>query len=178
MLMDGQNTVASEDNLVADDKGQNSVDNNSITWSASEFIDNTKNFSWYLVFLVTILVISSLVYIFTHSIFSSIVIFILGVSLLFMATRRPKEVSYGLDEQGILINNTDHPFSDFKSYTLESEGGLDHISLVSVKRFSPDKTIYFESQDKDRIVSLLGQFLPLEPESNDPIERIMKRIGL
>jgi hypothetical protein len=77
-----------------------------------------------------------------------------------------------------LINNTDHPFSDFKSYTLESEGGLDHIFLVSVKRFSPDKTIYFESQDKDRIVSLLGQFLPLEPESNDPIERIMKRIGL
>jgi hypothetical protein len=129
-------------------------------------------------FVIAILVICALVYLFTHSIFSSIVIFVLGLVMCFMAGRRPKELDYGLDEEGIVINSVDHPFSEFKSYTLVSEGGIDRIALVSVKRFVPNKTIYFEPQDRDRITSLLGEFLPLEPSSKDPIDGFMKRIGL
>jgi hypothetical protein len=87
-------------------------------------------------------------------------------------------VNYGLDGKGIVINNVEYPFSEFKSYTLVSEGGLNHIALTSVKRFSPNKTIYFEPQDRDRITSLLGNFLPLESISNDPIDKFMKKIGL
>jgi hypothetical protein len=109
---------------------------------------------------------------------SVVVIFVLGLAMCFMAGRKPKELDYGLDDQGIVINSVDHPFSDFKSYTLISEGGLDHIALVSVRRFIPNKTIYFEPQDRDRIISLLGEFLPLEPASKDPIDGFMKKIGL
>jgi hypothetical protein len=154
------------------------INPNSITWTASEFVDNAKNFGWYLMFVVAILVICVAVYIFTHSIFSSLVIFVLGLALCFMAGRRPRELEYGLDNQGIVINNVDHQFSEFKAYALVSEGGLDHISLISVRRFTPNKTIYFEPQDRDRIISLLGEFLPLQPSSKDPIDGFMKRIGL
>jgi len=52
------------------------------------------------------------------------------------------------------------------------------VSLVSIKRFTPNRTIYFEPQDKDKILSIVGQFLPLEPASNEPIDRFMKKIGL
>ena len=175
--MDERNHFTPEDNTDIIEQPTPAV-TDSITWSASEFIDNSKNFEWYLFFFVAILVISFLVYLFTHSIFSSIVIFILGGALCFMATRRPREVNYRLDDKGIVISNTNYPFSDFKSYTLVSEGGLDHISLSSVKRFSPNKIIYFEPQDKDHIISLLGGFLPLEPASVDPIDKFMKKIGL
>ena len=71
-----------------------------------------------LFFVVVILVICAIVYVFTHSIFSVVVIFVLGLAMCFMAGRKPKRVEYGLGEQGIVINNTDHPFSEFKSYTV------------------------------------------------------------
>ena len=178
MLMDEQNQVSEDENNLDNNNNQKVADRSSITWSASEFIDNAKNFSWYITVLFSILVIITLVYLFTHSIFSSIVILILGLSLLFMASLRPKEVDYEIDSKGIIINSVDHPFSDFKSYTLVTEGGLEHVSLVSIKRFTPNRTIYFEPQDKDKILSIVGQFLPLEPASNEPIDRFMKKIGL
>ncbi|HEY5267597.1 MAG TPA: hypothetical protein VII94_00490 [Candidatus Saccharimonadales bacterium] len=150
----------------------------SITWTASEFIDNAKSFEWYLFFFIGIFIICFLIYLFTHSIFSAIIIFILGVALCYMATRRPKELSYKLDNKGLIISNTNYPFTDFKSYSIVSEDGLDHISLTPVKRFTPNRTIYFDPRDKDHIISLLGEFLPLEAISNDPIDKFMKKIGL
>ena len=176
--MDEQNHFTPEEDRAIGDQVSPKVNDSSIDWTASEFVDNSKNFNWYLSFFVAILLISFLVYLFTHSLFSSIAIFILGVALSYMATRKPKEVSYGLDDKGIIINDVEYPFSEFKSYTLVSEGGLNHIALTSVKRFSPNKTIYFEPQDRDRITSLLGNFLPLESISNDPIDKFMKKIGL
>ena len=178
MLMDEQNHFAPGDSPTPTEQIPEEINPDSITWTASEFVDNAKNFGWYFMFVIAILIICALVYVFTHSIFSSIVILVLGLALCFMAGRRPKELDYGLDDQGIIINSVDYPFSEFKSYTLISEGGLDHIALISVKRFIPNKTIYFEPQDRDRIISLLGEFLPLEPASKDPIDGFMKRIGL
>jgi len=176
--MDEQNLFTPENDSANEVEPSPLPTSDSITWTASEFIDNSKNFGWYLIFFVAILVIGYLVYIFTHSVFSSIVIFILGIALCYISTRKPKDINYGLDDKGIVINNTDYPFSAFKSYTLVSEGGLSHIALISVKRFTPNKTIYFEPQDKDQIISLLGEFLPLETVSNDPIDKFMKKIGL
>jgi hypothetical protein len=176
--MDEQTHFAPGDSPTHTEQIPDDTNPNSITWTASEFIDNAKNFGWYFMFVIAALVVCVLVYIFTHSIFSSIVIFVLGITLCFVAGRKPKELDYGLDDQGIVINNIDHPFSEFKSYTLVSEGGIDHIALISVKKFTPNKTIYFEPQDRDRIISLLGEFLPLEPASKDPIGGFMKRIGL
>jgi len=177
--MDEQNLFVPENNTVSEPEPSSpEPTDDSITWTASEFIDHSKSFSWYLFFFISILVIGYLVYIFTRSIFSSIVIFILGIALCYISTRKPKDINYGLDDEGIVINNTDYPFSVFKSYTLISEGGLEQIALISVKRFSPDKTIYFEPQDKDKIISLLGEFLPLETNTNDAIDKFMKKIGL
>jgi hypothetical protein len=176
--MDEQNHFIPADDTDANTQPTPEIKNDSIAWTASEFIDNSKNFNWYLVFFISILAISALVFLFTHSIFSAVAIFILGVAVSYMATRKPREVNYSVDGSGIMINKTDYPFSEFKSYSLVSESGLEHIILVSVKRFSPNKTIYFEPQDKDRIISLLGKFLPLEAVSNDPIDKLMKKIGL
>jgi len=177
MLMDEQNHFTAEsDSGVADQPPK--ISNDSITWTASEFIDNSKNINWYLLFFVAIVAISFIVYLFTRSIFSTTAVFILGLALCYMATRKPREVHYALDNKGIVINNIDHPFSEFKSYTIVSEDGLDHIVLTSVKRLIPNKTIYFEPQDKAQIISLLGEFIPMEQISHDPIDRFMKKIGL
>ncbi len=177
MLMDEQNHFTPENDPAL--AGQFPKKNNdSIAWTASEFIDNSKNINWYLLFFVSIVVISFLVYLFTKSIFSTTAVFILGLALCYMATRKPREVHYTLDTKGIVINSVDYPFSEFKSYTIVSEDGLDHIALTSVKRLIPNKTIYFEPQDRNRIISLLSEFLPMEPVSHDPIDIFMKKIGL
>jgi len=176
--MDEQNLFIPDEN--ATENLDPSVDevNNSITWTASEFVNHSKNIVWYLLLLLAIVLASSLVYVFTHNILSAIVVLILGLSLCFMATRKPKENYYGLDSQGIVINNVDHPFAEYKSYMLVSENGHDHILLISVKRLIPNKAIYFGSQDKDRIMSILEEFLPTENVKGESIEKFMKKIGL
>ncbi len=178
MLMDEQNHFISDDDLTKTDSQPLGLSQDSITWSASEFVDNSKNVSWYALFLVSILAISALIYFFTRNIFSSIVIFILGIVMSYVASRKPKVMSYSLDSKGIVINGIVHLFSEFKSFNLVSEDGEDHISLISVKRFAPNKVIYFEPRDKNRITSLLGEFLPLENASDNRTEKFMKKIGL
>jgi hypothetical protein len=177
MLMAEQNLFDPEQDTSVEYSPPQSDGSASITWTASEFITNNKNIGWYAMFLFSIIVLCLFIYLFTRSLFSSIAIFILGVTISYVASRKPLNISYSLNSHGITINNITHHFSEYKSYNLISDENVEHIALMSVKRFTPNKVVYFESQDRDRITSLLGEFLPLETTSNDQVGKIMKKIG-
>ena len=178
MLMDEQNHFTSDKNSLQIPDSQKVVNNDSLSWSAPEFIDRFKGISWYIFFIFSILVVSGLVYLFSRSIYSAIAIAILGISLSYMATRKPKEINCTINGRGIEINNVLHPFSDYKSYTMSSDAGIDRIDLISVKRFTPNKVIYFLPEDRSKINTVLGEFLAFENISSDRIENFMKKIGL
>jgi hypothetical protein len=171
-----------EKNLYSPDENLESMDSNnatnSVKWTASEFVDEGKQFTWYLYFAVAIFAVCGLIYFMTKSIFSSVAIVVMGGSLVFMTARKPKERSYELSHEGIRIDNGEYPYSNFKSYSVINDKGITHLVLNSIRRISPSKIIYFEPDDMQTIISIISEYLPLEAPLDDPMDRFSKRFRL
>ena len=65
---------------------------------------------------------------------------------------------------------------DFKSFSVVQEGAVESIWLLPLQRFAPGLSIYFAPNDKDRILAILDDFLPVEEKEPDMVERLMHKI--
>ena len=151
-------------------------DDTKITWTASEFMDHTKSASWYLgLFLVAIIAAAGFYALF-RDLITTVVILIAAAALGFYASRKPRQLEYQLDSSGLSIADKHFLYSSFRSFSLVDEGPFGSIAFLPMKRFGLLITVYFAPQDEERIVNLIGKHLPLEPRSQDAIDKFMTRI--
>ena len=152
------------------------VDGNFVEWSASEFLDHNKGIGWYLGLTFVIVVISGLVYVLVKSIFTSIMILLIGVAFGIAGARKPRTLEYGVNSQGIKIGDKFHPYTDFKSFSITSEGAIKVLVLTPFKRLSTPLSLYYEEKDEDRIMTIVSNNLPHEEHVKDPVEQFMRKV--
>src|SRR3990167_1045625 len=104
------------------------------------------------------------------------VIAIVGMIVGVFSTHKPKQVSYELSSSGLKAGEKVYPLSLFRSFALIREGVLSSVNLIPIKRFVPPLSIYFDPSDEQKIISVLGEHLPLEEGGLDPIERLSRRL--
>jgi len=147
-----------------------------ISWTASEYIDHSRGANWYLALTGGTIILSALVYLITKDYFATGVILVLGIIIGVFSRQKPKQITYELSSSGLKAGEKTYPFSLFKSFALIHEGVVSSINLIPIKRFMPPLSIYFDPSDEQKIVSLLGNFLPLEEGGLDAIERLARRL--
>lgn len=147
-----------------------------ITWTASEFISHQKTGGWYLILFGVAIVFAGLVFLLTNDAISSIVVIILAAIFAFMGSRKPRELQYRIDKQGLQIGEKLYPYGTFRSFAMVQEDGIDSIWFMPLKRFMPIVSIYFDPKDGEKIVSLLNQNLPVEDHEPELVDRLMHRI--
>jgi hypothetical protein len=147
-----------------------------ISWTASEFIDHAKSFDWYLALAVAAVLAATAVYLLFRDLITSIVILIAALAFGFYGRRRPRQLEYQLDTRGLTIAGKFFPYSAFRSFAVVDEGHFSSIAFLPLKRFGLLTTVYYDPQDEAAILRIINQHLPLEPRSNDPVDRFMKRI--
>lgn len=147
-----------------------------VQWSASEFVDYQKNAGWYVAFLFGILVLGAIVFAVTRDFISTGSIILVGILFMTFAARKPRVLTYSIDESGIRIGDKLYGFDSLRSFAVIDEGKFHSISLLPLKRFMPPVSMYFEPQDESRIASALGSFLPKEDRNQDFVDRLMHRI--
>jgi hypothetical protein len=147
-----------------------------ITWTASEFMDHTKSASWYIGLLLVAVALSVGFYALFRDLITAIVILVAAAALGFYARRQPRQLEYQLDSQGLSIESKHFPYSSFRSFSVVDEGPFGSIAFMPLKRFGLIITVYFDPQDEDHIVELIGEHLPLEPHTQDAVDRFMTRI--
>jgi hypothetical protein len=147
-----------------------------LTWSATEFIENQKPASWYMLFIVVLIVISAGVYLIIRSIFPVIMIVLIGIVFGVVALRKPKEQTFELNNVGLLIGKRASNYSEFKSFSVIDEKGLGSIVFNPFKRFVFPTTIYYDIANEEKIVGILSDHLPMEEPTNDPIENLMRKV--
>lgn len=147
-----------------------------IDWTASEFIEHEKSASWY--GAVSILGIAGIaaVYFITQDLFSVVALFLFGIAFLALGARKPKVLSYSLNDNGIQIGERFYGFDQFRSFAVIDEGSLHSISLLPIKRFMPELSIYFAPDDEDKIVDFLGHRLPFEERKQAMVDQFMRKI--
>ncbi len=146
-----------------------------ITWEASEYIHHTKGFGWILgLFLISAALFA--VAIFTGAWTFAALIVVMAIAIGVLAFRPPHVLHYTLSNQGLQVDNHFFAFSDFRAFNVTSDGAFYTIMLLPTKRFMPAVNIYFAEENGERIVDVLSARLPMEKISQDPIEKLMRKI--
>lgn len=148
----------------------------SITWTASEYISHSKTSMWYLALAGVTALIAGAIYLLTRDYITAGSIVVVGIMFGIVASRKPRVLSYGITPDSLQVGQKLYPLNSFKSFGLISEGSINSILLLPLKRFTPSLTIYYAPDDEDRILDVLSEYLPEEDHKLEAIDRLMSRI--
>ncbi len=147
-----------------------------VSWSASEYIANPKNFGWFGLLGVGSIVFAAVVYLLTQDVVAAIVIIVLALMVGVFATRQPQVLEYHIGEEGLHIGQKFYPYPGFKSFSVVEEGAFAYISLMPLKRFMPPLSIHFSPDDEEKIINTLADYLPYEEYKHDVVESLSRRL--
>ena len=148
----------------------------SISWSASEFVHHEKSAAWYLLVCIASLAVAAAIYFVTKELFSAIVIAIVGVAFSALGALKPKVLEYAIAPDGIKIGEKHFSFEAFRSFAVIEDGAMPSLQLLPHKRLAIAITMYFEPKDGDKIVNILGEYLPFEHRTRELVDKLAAKI--
>jgi hypothetical protein len=119
---------------------------------------------------------AAVIYLVTRDVISAGVIILAAIVLGIYAGHQPRELEYQLNARGLTIGQKHYSYEQFRSFSVLPEGAFSSIVFMPLKRFAVPTTIYYAPEDEEKIVSLLGSYLPLEERGHDAVDRLMHRI--
>lgn len=164
---------------VADEtpRGRTGADLQIVEWEASEAIEGSKGAIWYVGFFIVVLTLLAAMIFLREWIFAALIV-VVAITLLIMSRRSPRVIRYVLNAQGLTIDGGLRAFTEFRAFGIVRDGAFFAIKLIPVGRFSPEVTVYFAQQDGERIVDILGAYLPMEEMKMHIFDRITRKLGL
>lgn len=170
--------AAASDNVAEpDNRSDIAKSDDGIRWTAPEFVSHEKSFSWYFLLFLFALALSAIIYLLIKDIVLICVIFVAAFLLGFYGARKPKNIGYALDNQGITIGRRRFAYSNFKNFSLTQEGTLYSAVLVPLRRFGTSASLYFDIAVEKEVLDLLSVYLPVEPHRLSMIDDLMRRIN-
>jgi hypothetical protein len=147
-----------------------------ISWTASEFIEVQKGASWHVLFFIGIAVISGLIYFFAHDFMAPITIILASIIFVIITSKKPRELPYELNNQGLQIGTRFYKYDSFKSFDLGFESGVKSINFMPLKRFMPELSIYFPPEQEKAILNLLSLHLPHEHRADKAVDKFARKL--
>lgn len=147
-----------------------------VSWTASEFVSHQKSITWFMGLGAAIICVSAGLYFLTRDRVSAVLVFISGAVFGVFAARQPRVLEYTLNHGGLQVGPKFLPYERFKSFSIIEEGPIHSILLMPLQRFMPPLTIYYDPNDEENIVNVLGSYLPHEDRAHDMIDRLMRKI--
>lgn len=145
-------------------------------WTASEFIAHQKNIMWYMGLTGVTIIVGITTYIVTRDVFTTLLIGVLAIIFGAAASLKPRVLTYQVGPSSLRVGAQVHPYSLFKSFAVVDEGAFSNIILVPFRRFSLPISIYYPPEEEQAIIEALSFHLPMQPPSNDMLDRLMRSI--
>ncbi len=149
---------------------------NTITWTASEYIAHHKSAKWYALLGLGAFFLAVVIWLLTRDEISAAVVIVGAAFLGIYGARQPRELQYQLNSQALTIDQKEYSLDEFRSFTVDDQQAFANINLMPLKRFGAALTIYFDPADEDEIIQILASRLPIEEHQSDPIDKLMHRI--
>ena len=149
-----------------------------LAWEASEYIHHEKSPVWFLLFGLGSALIVAGTYLLLRDIVSIIVVTLMAITVVVFAGRKPKSLKYELTDQGIRIEERAYGYGSFKSFSIMHYGAVESVYLEPLERFMPPISIYYAPEDADKVVNILGRYLPHRDREPDFVDKLVHRIRL
>lgn len=154
----------------------NQAESSPISWAASEFVHHEKNNNWFMGLAAITVVVVIFTYIMTHDILTAVALIVASTLFGVMANRKPHTLQYQLTSTGVSVGDKFYPYSTLKAFSIVEADYFRSIQLVPFKRFAMPVVLYYPPEEEDRLINMIGSFLPLEKKSPDPVDRLMNKV--
>jgi hypothetical protein len=148
-----------------------------ISWQANETINHNRDVMWFIVAGVVTLVLVVVSLLLSLWSFTALII-VMFIALMVYVKRPPRLLTYSLDDTGLRIGDELHSFEKFRSFGLLHDGQHFSVMMLPIKRFGQSVNVYFDEANGEKIVDILGAFLPMEDVHLDFIDNILRRLRL
>lgn len=166
-----QQPTISEDNQLQE------IPDESVSWEASESIHHERDSMWFIGFIAIVIILLGLSVWLQQWTFTALIV-IMAVSLIVYTRRPPRTLRYSISHNGLHVGQQFHDFNEFRSFGVLQEGDLFSVMLMPTKRFGQALTIYFGENDGEKIVDILGAYLPMEDLQLDFMDNFLRRLRL
>lgn len=165
------------DPIVDDSDDEFELTDEPVTWSALEYIHQEKGTTWFVIFGVIVAVLLGVTIFFQQISFAVLIVVIVAV-IVVTSRRPPRELAYGLSDEGLSIDGKMHPFENFKAFGVIRDGEEYSVMLIPTQRFQPGVTVYFPEEAGEDIVDMLGSRLPMKDLHLDVVDRVVRLLRL
>ncbi len=149
-----------------------------VTWNHPDGPTIHRGILWYVAFgAITIGLVLLAIFVF-KSITFAVLVPIMSIAIITLLLKPPQNINYAISPKGIYIADKLHDFSEFRAFGVTERDGQHSISLLPIKRFSPELTLYFPVDKGEKIVDMLGARLPMQDIKADVLEKIIYLIKL
>jgi len=148
----------------------------SVAWTASEFVAHDKSAGWYALLAMAGLLLAALIFVLTRDVVSVAVVITAGLLLGVYGAHKPRQLEYRIDGRGVGIGQKYYGYHEFKSFSVVPEGAFASIVFMPLKRFAVPTTIYYAPDDEEKILAVLSNQLPFEEHRRDAVDGLMRRI--
>jgi hypothetical protein len=168
-------TVSTDPPVTSEPKARNS-DDQSFTWTTSEFFAHEKTIGWYMTLAVVTILLAAGLYVLTKGIVTVVVVGICGIILGIFGSHKPKQIEYALTRQGVRIGTKQYLYDEFQLFIITPSSAHPEVTFVPLKRFMPPISLRYDSTDEAKILRMLSDHLPSEERRPDFIDNLMHSI--
>jgi len=149
------------------------VEINPIEWETESFESHHRDWRWYLVAAVLLLLVLAYA-IYSHRWLLSAVVVMVGVALYLSGRMSPEKISCRIDNQGVKVGDKLFTYDQIKSFWISKTVDTIKLNLISVQRFMPVISLLLLSGMEEAVRAALGSRLP---ESSNRKDDWIDRIG-
>ncbi|OGL31606.1 hypothetical protein A3F64_02320 [Candidatus Saccharibacteria bacterium RIFCSPHIGHO2_12_FULL_42_8] len=149
----------------------------SISWEASESIDHERDGTWFIGFISVVVILLGVSVWQQQWTFTALIV-IMAVAMMVYIRRPTRVLRYSLSFNGLHVGEQFHSFDEFRSFGILEDGALFSVMLMPTKRFGQALTIYFTENEGEKIVDILGAYLPMETLHLDAMDNLLRRLRL
>ncbi len=160
------------------DEGDDQLSDEPVTWVAKEYIHQEKGTLWFTIFAVVLAALLAVSIFLMNSWSFAVLLAVIAVVIVVYSRRPPRELTYSLTDEGLTVDQTLHPFTNFKSFGVVRDGEEFSVMLIPTRRFQPGTTVYFPEEAGEDIVDILGSRLPMRDLHLDVVDRVVRLLRL
>lgn len=147
-----------------------------LSWQTPEYIHKEKTNDWYwIVGIVTISI--ALVAIILNNLIFGILIIVCSFALSLFASRKPDTITIAIDNLGVDVGKTHHPYGVLESFWIETRDAHPRLMLKAKKTWMPFMIILLGDVPAEEIRHQLLQHLPEEEHTEPFLEKLLIYLG-
>lgn len=161
-----------------DDEEEYDLSEAPVSWTAHEYIHQEKGAMWFVIFAIVIAALVAVSIFLMNSWSFAVLLAVIAVVVVIYSRRPPRELTYSITEEGMVIEDKMHKFETFKSFGVIRDGEQFSVMLIPTQRFQPGITVYFPEESGEDIVDMLGSRLPMKDLKLDAVDRVVRLLRL